>query len=78
VTGCTYTLATSPPDPNTIAVYLDKNLVAKDPANGWSFGANPSSIVLNGRPCNEVTSGVAGMVQVYFGCPGSPPPPMLP
>ena len=78
VTGCTYTLSMAPPDPNTIAVYLDKNLVAKDAVNGWTFGASSSSILLNGSLCDKVTSGAASTVQVYFGCPGSPPPPTLP
>ena len=77
VTQCTYTLSMASPDPSNLGVYLDKNLVPKDAANGWSFGASASSIVLNGSFCDKVTSGAASTVQVYSGCSGSPPP-MLP
>jgi hypothetical protein len=76
VTECTYTLPSTPPDPNNIAVYLDKQLVVQDVVNGWSFGTSSSSIVLNGTVCDRVTSGAASTVQVIFGCTG--PPPILP
>ena len=76
MTECTYTLPSTPPDPNNIAVYLDKQLVVQDVVNGWSFGTSSSSIVLNGTVCDRVTSGAASTVQVIFGCTG--PPPILP
>jgi len=75
VTTCTFALAKAPPDPNNIAVYLDKNLVAKDPTNGWTLGGNSQTVVLNGTTCDKITSGQAHTVQVLFGCAGSPPPP---
>jgi hypothetical protein len=78
LTGCTYTLAAAPPDPNNIAVYLDKILVAQDAANGWSYGATTNSIVLNGSTCDKVTSGAASTVQVLFGCGLPPLPPNFP
>ena len=76
VTECTLALPSAPPDPNNIAVYLDKQLVAKDVVNGWSVGTSSSSIVLNGTVCDRVTSGAASTVQVIFACTG--PPPILP
>ena len=72
VTTCTFTLLKAPPDQNNIAVYLDNHLVAQDPANGWSLGANAQTIVLNGSSCDQITSGAASQVQVLFGC-SSPP-----
>jgi hypothetical protein len=80
VTTCTFTSPTSPPDVNNVAVYLDKNLVQKDNANGWSFGANDKTIVLNGSSCAKITSGAASNVQILYGCPGDklPPPPTIP
>jgi hypothetical protein len=75
VTTCTFALNQAPPDANNIAVYVDKNLVEKDPANGWSYGANSLTVVLNGTTCDKITSGAATQVQVLFGCAGSPPPP---
>jgi hypothetical protein len=73
VTTCTFTAATPPPDANNLAVYLDKNLIAKDPTNGWSFGSNTQTIVLNGTACTKVTSGQATNVQLLYGCGGLPP-----
>jgi hypothetical protein len=70
VASCTFTLTTKPPD--QIAVYLDKNLVKQDPADGWSYGANSQTIVLNGDTCNKVKSGEATTVQVLFGCKSPP------
>jgi hypothetical protein len=72
VASCTFTLTSKPPDVNNIAVYLDKNLVEKNDANGWSLSGNNQSIVLNGDACEKVTSGKASTVQLIFGC-GSPP-----
>jgi hypothetical protein len=77
VTTCTFSSPTAPPDPNNVAVYLDKNLVNKDPVNGWSFGANNQTIVLNGDSCDKVKSGTATNVQIYFGC-GEIPPKIIP
>ncbi len=78
VTTCTFTSPTAPPDPNNVAVYLDKKLVTKDPANGWSFGANDRTIILNGSSCDAVTSGTATSVVILFGCPGIDPPKVIP
>ena len=77
VATCTFALEKTPPDVNNIAVYLDKNLVTKDAANGWSFGANSLTIVLNGTTCDKIMSGAASTVQVLFGCAGIAPPPIL-
>jgi hypothetical protein len=77
VASCTFILTSMPPDPNNIGIYLDKSLVPKDDANGWSFGASTQSIVLNGSRCDQVTSGAASTVSVLFGCPGGPPFPLV-
>jgi hypothetical protein len=77
VSSCTFTMSQSPPDPENIAVYLDGQLVAKDPANGWSFGSSPLTVTLNGASCTSITSGAASKVQVLFGCLGEPPPPQI-
>ena len=35
--SCTIALPSAPPDLNNVAVYVDKQLVPKDPANGWKY-----------------------------------------
>jgi hypothetical protein len=75
VASCSFTLATKPPDPNNVWVYLDGNFVTKDDPNGWSFAGNTyQTIVLNGSACEQVKAGDASTVQVLFGCPGTTPP----
>lgn len=78
VASCTFTLTSTPPDPNNVAVYLDKQLVAKDADNGWSFAGGNKTIVLNGSSCESVTSGKATLVELLFGCPGDIPPATIP
>jgi hypothetical protein len=78
VASCTFTLSSTPPDINNIGVYLDKNLVEKDPTNGWSLGGGNKTVILNGDSCDKVTSGKATEVQLLFGCPGQPPPLTIP
>jgi hypothetical protein len=78
VASCTFTLSKKPPDLNNVAVYLDKKLVQKDDVNGWSFGGGNQTILLNGDACSKVTSGQATTVELYFGCPGQPPPGTIP
>jgi len=77
VATCVFTSTTPPPDKDNIAVYLNKNLVAMDDTDGWSFGADTSTIILNGAPCDEVMAGAGSTVQILFGCPGGPPPPSV-
>lgn len=57
-----FLLSNPPPDANNIGIYLDKNLIPKDDVNGWSFGANVQTIVLNGGVCDKATSGTASTV----------------
>jgi hypothetical protein len=67
-------MSQSPPDSNNVAVYLDGKLVAQDAANGWTFGTNSQTVMLNGSACSAITSGTASKVQVLFGCAGQAPP----
>ena len=79
VATCTFSLASPPPDPNDVAVYLNKNLVDKDPTNGWAFGASDQTIVLAGTSCATIMSSTTGaVVQILFGCPGVSPPTNIP
>jgi hypothetical protein len=74
---CTFALAAIPPDPNDVAVYLNKNMVPQDASNGWSYGANSQTVLLHGSFCDQALSEPAGVVQALFSC-GLPLPPVLP
>ena len=77
VATCTFTSEEPPPDPNNVAVYLNKQLVPKDDADGWSFGSDSQTINLNGAACEEAMAASGSQVQILFGCPGGPPPPQF-
>jgi hypothetical protein len=74
---CTFALPAAPPDPQNVAVYLDRKQVPQDAVNGWSYGANAQTLLLHGSPCEQSLSDSASTVQVFFGC-GGPPPALLP
>jgi hypothetical protein len=79
VGSCTFQSQDPPPDPENVAVYVNKQLIAKDPNEGWQYGATNQEIVLKGSYCDHITAGEDTTVQILFGCPGAPPfPPFVP
>jgi len=79
VGSCSYQSDKEPPDSNNIAVYVNKQQVAKDPNNGWTFGATTKEIKLTGSYCDDITAGKDTAVQILYGCEGAPPfPPFVP
>jgi hypothetical protein len=76
VASCVFTMGAVPPDPDNLGVYLDKDTkVPRDTSNGYSLGADDVTITLNGSFCDGIKDGTYQVVQVFFGCPGGPPPP---
>ena len=79
VANCTFTVSVpAGADPKNVGVFLDKSRVPEDSANGWSYGGNNTTIVLNGTTCEKIKSGAASTVQVFFGCPGQEIPIFIP
>jgi hypothetical protein len=77
VASCVYTMASIPPDPTNLGVYLDKQLVPEG-ADGWSLSGS-NSVVFGGVTCERIKAGAFTHVQVLFGCPGSTTlPPSIP
>ena len=75
VASCDFTMAESPPDPTNLGVYLDSTTkVPQDPAEGYSLGADKLTVTLHGSYCDKIKDGTFKVVQVFFGCPGVPPP----
>jgi len=77
VASCVYTMAATPPDPNNLGVYLDKQLVPQSASDGWTLGSN-NSVVFNGPTCDGIKAGHYTNVQVLFGCLGWSVPPVIP
>ena len=79
VASCTFTMAAVPPDPTNLGVYLDKNTkVPLDASDGYSLAPDNVTVTFNGSYCDGLKNGNYQVVQVYFGCPGEPPPPNIP
>ncbi len=71
---CTFSLASAPPDPANVAVYLDGSVVSRDASSGWSFGRDSQTILLHGSSCARALDEPDSIVEAVFGC-GSPLPP---
>jgi hypothetical protein len=78
VASCTFALPSPPPDANNLAVYLDKQRVPQDATNGWILGADQRSVLFVGSTCDGIKAERYREVQVYFGCPGTTPPSVIP
>ncbi len=79
VGSCTYQADAEPEDPANVAVYVNKQMIEKDAADGWKYGSTTKDIELTGKYCQDILDGKATAVQILFGCPGAPPfDPFLP
>jgi len=68
-------MAEVPPQPDNLGVYLDSTTkVPVDPAEGYSLAADNLTVTLHGSYCDGIKAGTYKVVQVFFGCPGVPPP----
>jgi hypothetical protein len=75
VASCVFTMASEPPDPTNLGVYLDNTTkVPRDPSEGFSLAADNVTVTLNGSYCAGIKDGTFKVVQVFFGCPGVPLP----
>lgn len=73
--GCTFKLASVPPDPNQLYVFLDKTMLPRDPShmNGWDYDGVTNTITVYGQPCTNLKAGTAKVVDIVYGCPKAPP-----
>ncbi len=78
IASCEYELASPPPDPGNLGVYLDKQIVPRDASNGWTLGPTQRSVLFSGTYCEGIKAEKYTQVQVYFGCPDSQPPSVIP
>lgn len=78
VGSCTFTADTEPPDPENVAVYVNKQLVDKSADDGWTYGNSTQEIKLTGSYCELIMAGEETSVQILFGCPGVSFPSFVP
>lgn len=70
VGSCSFQASEAPPDPNNVAVYVNKQQVSRSDDGGWKYGASEKEIILTGKYCDDIQSGADTDVQILFGCPG--------
>ena len=72
VPTCTFSLASTPPDPNNVVVSINGTPVPRSPshANGWDYHPNAMSITFFGAYCTEIQNGADSAVSFEYGCPG--------
>lgn len=68
--SCSFASQDSPPDPNNVAVYVNKQQISRSDKDGWKYGDSDKEIVLTGKYCDGIQSGSDTDVQILFGCPG--------
>lgn len=69
--GCEYRLASAPPDPAKIFVYVNGVLQNRDVvhANGWDYSSATVRITFYGGLCNLVATDATAKVSIVYGCP---------
>jgi hypothetical protein len=76
VASCEISLAGAPTGFSNVAVSAQTTAgttiqIASDPTNGWSYGPNNQSIILNGTSCTNLKNGTYSNFQFYYACPGT-------
>ncbi len=75
VASCEISLAGAPMGFTNVAVSAQTAAgtiqIAADPTNGWSYGPNNQSIILNGTSCTNLKNGTYSNFQFYYACPGT-------
>ncbi|MGA9524471.1 MAG: VWA domain-containing protein [Myxococcaceae bacterium] len=69
--GCEFKLATTPPDPASLYVYVNGDLQNRDPSkqSGWELNQATNRITLYGATCEKVASHPDSKVSIVYGCP---------
>ena len=68
--GCEYRLATAPPDPSKVFVYVNGVLQNRDVShsNGWDYSAATVRITFYGGLCTLVATDSTARVSIVYGC----------
>jgi hypothetical protein len=69
--GCEYRLASAPPDPAKVYVYVNGVLQNRDVAhaNGWDYAAPTQRVTFYGNLCTLVATDATARVSIVYGCP---------
>ncbi len=65
--SCTFTLTSTPANPDQVNVYVDGDVVPQGGADGWSLEG--TKVTLQGMTCTAVEASMGSSVHVEQGCP---------
>lgn len=69
VAGCTYELPSTPATPDAVGVFIDKAVIPRDDAEGWSYEAGSSTTIsIRGSYCDDLKSGKKTQVEIFLPC----------
>jgi Mg-chelatase subunit ChlD len=68
VASCNFVLASPPASPADVVVLGDGHPIARDAANGWSYGTDTTVIVLHGAACTAFRTGAVQSLSAVVGC----------
>jgi hypothetical protein len=75
VASCTIPLTGAPAGFTNVAISADaagKTIeIPADPTNGWSYGTNMQTVILNGMACSDLKNGTYTNLQFYYACGGT-------
>jgi hypothetical protein len=75
VASCTIPLTGAPSGFTNVAVSADSGgttiEIPPDPTNGWSYGPNMQTVILNGTACASLKNGTYANFQFYYACGGT-------
>jgi hypothetical protein len=76
---CTFAIPNVPPDPDNVAVYLNKQLVPRASTDGWQYGPTTATLVFTGSYCDLILASPSPpSVQLLCGCSSLPSPCIIP
>lgn len=72
VPSCSFSLQSTPPDPNNVTVTINGTPVPRSPShgNGWDYSPNAMTITFFGSYCTQIMQGASSNVSFQYGCPG--------
>jgi hypothetical protein len=76
VASCTISLATARAGFTNVAISAKDASgsvveIPNDATNGWSYGSNMQTVILNGTACADLQSGTYSDFQFYYACAGT-------
>jgi len=70
IRSCDILAEEPPPDPSLVNVFIDGEVVPKDPDNGWQFGDSTNTFIqIVGSYCDDIEASGAESISVEYGCP---------